>query len=505
MNILLVRPPYKRLMGIRQTPYFSLSIGYVGTCLEKHGFRVGLYNGENEALSRLAALPGERDIFESRRASMENYFAALKNERHPAWTEFRGLLDRFEPDAVGISVLSNEVGAAVALSRLVKSRRPGCPVVWGGVHPTFLPDASLGYGCVDYVVRGEGEETMLELCRFFETGSPAPSDIRGLSFIREDGAAAHTADRPLFRDIDALPFPDRRLSLLPERLKAMDTENLIASRGCPYRCTFCSSRLFWQKQVRMRSPEKILDEIEALKKSARLRHFIFLDDSFTLRREDIETVCRSLIRERTGIFWSTMTRADLLDEDLIGLMKRSGCIELNLGIETGSERMSRMISKDLKKAHVIQTVARIKKAGISCGTFFILGFPEETLDDLGETFDFMKSLAPTRIGLNIFEPQPGSELYERMIAMGLLSRDLDWAGQAFWPVTHTMKHVPEEAFASAVKDISAWVFQYNARAGGKLRKYRTHFIGRLRRDPRYFFYRAVKWGRTTVKSLFRTS
>jgi hypothetical protein len=117
----------------------------------------------------------------------------------------------------------------------------------------------------------------------------------------------------------------------------------------------------------------------------------------------------------------------------------------------------------------------------------------------------MKALAPTRIGLNIFEPQPGSELYDRMIQLRLLAPDIDWAGQAFWPVTHTMKHVPEEAFSSVVKDISSWVFQYNARAGGKLRKYRAHLIGRLLSDPRYYLYRGLKWGRTTVKGLFRTS
>jgi len=499
MNILLVRPPYKRLMGVRQPPYFSLGIGYLGSYLEKAGYRVHLYNAENQSMSRLDLLPDERDIFRVRGESQANYFSSLEEARHPVWEEYERILRDVSPDVVGISVLSNEVGSAVKMSRLTKAWKKNCAVVWGGVHPTFLPEESLRYGCVDYVVRGEGEQTMLELCRFLETGTPEAAAISGISYPDGSGRMHHTPDRPLLRDLDSLPIPRRQLSVLSSHLNAMDTENLIASRGCPYRCTFCSSRLFWNKTVRMRSPQNIVDEIVFLKADSGLRHFIFLDDSFTLLRENIENMCRALIRGKTRIFWSTMTRADLLDDALIGLMKRSGCIELNLGIETGSERVSRMISKDLKKDHVLHTVRSIKKAGISCGTFFILGFPEETLEDLHESFLFMKALEPTRIGLNIFEPQPGSDLYRRAIDLGLIDPRKDWARQAFWPREHFMKHVPAEQFSRAVREIASWVFDYNARTGTKLKKYRTHLGRRFWSDPRYFFYRGLRYARKRLQ------
>jgi len=127
---------------------------------------------------------------------------------------------------------------------------------------------------------------MLELCRFFKTGRPDPASIKGLSFFGKNGKIRHTENRPQIEKIDALPVPERRLSVLSSRLELMDTENLIASRGCPYRCTFCSSRLFWDKKVRMRSAENILAEIESLKAASGIRHFIFLDDSFTPARGD---------------------------------------------------------------------------------------------------------------------------------------------------------------------------------------------------------------------------
>jgi len=182
MNILLVRPPYKRLMGIRQSPYFSLSIGYVGAYLDRHGFRARLYNGENEDLPRLETLPGERDIFETRAEGMALYASALDRDGHPAWEEFRRILYQVKPDAVGISVLSNEVGAALKLSRLVKAWRKDCP------------SEPAGQGMAEGRLRRVGGRSS-----YLSPGRVTPLRVRRLCSARR-GRGDHAGALPFFQD-----------------------------------------------------------------------------------------------------------------------------------------------------------------------------------------------------------------------------------------------------------------------------------------------------------------
>ena len=157
MKVLLVRPPYHRLRGYRPSPYFPLGVGYVGAVLEKAGHNVKIWNADATVGITAGVMPDEVTMLKERRQRFEVYKEALRNDNHPVWIEVRDILKEFDPDVVGFTVLTPEVGSAVKFSAIAKEGRRDRVVVWGGHHATFLPDDVLSYGVVDIVVRGEGE------------------------------------------------------------------------------------------------------------------------------------------------------------------------------------------------------------------------------------------------------------------------------------------------------------------------------------------------------------
>jgi hypothetical protein len=486
MKILLIRPPYTRLRGAGQAPYFPLGLGYVGAALADAGHQVRLYDADNRAAGERSVATDQDSVFLSRSASSRAYQEALDQDLHPVWEEVRQVLRREQPDLVGLSVLTVEAGSALKISRLARETA-GAKVVWGGVHPTFCSDWVLGTGQVDFAVLGEGEQTVVELAGALERGESvaAIAGVAGAGRKTREGCA----ERPLIPELDGIPSPARAESLFPERYPPEAFGSIIASRGCPWRCSFCSSREFWAKKVRFRSAESVVEEVRRLRQDHGVRAFTFWDDAFTMVRERVETLCEAIIDSGMRISFRTATRLDLIDPPLLQLLSRAGCAQLELGVETGSQRLCALINKEIDLEQVGPSIKMIRRAGIGAGAFFMAGFPQEQLEDLRATFALMKSLDADDLVLNVFDPMPGSELFRLTQQLGLVPEKPDYADFPLWPEAHFAPEIPREVFDREIEEISRWVFAHNRSLKALVRRGRAI----LRSGPTVFLKKGLAY------------
>ena len=481
MKILLIRPPYTRLKGFGQSPYFPLGLGYIASILRENGFETRIYHVENPRLKDELLNTGADVVYDFRSGGYRRYRDSIKDDSHCVWKEVRETVETYKPDVVGISLLSVEVASALKISQICKEYNDKCIVVWGGVHPSFLPDECLKNKEVDFVVCGEGEYTMLELCQTLEKGGGFHG-IKGLSF-KYNAEIVHNPYREAIPNLDEIPYPARDAVLYPESFDFKSLGSMILSRGCPFRCTFCSSRNFWDKKVRFRSPENVIKEIKILKDTYGTTHVMFWDDTFTMNRVLIQKYCNAIIDAGFKITWRTSTRADFVDEELLKLMKKAGCVKLEIGVESGSDRMRKIIHKDVTNEQIRHAFNLINKSGIGSGSFFMAGFPEETVADLMQTFQLMKDLNANEMAFNILDPMPGSEDYEKCKRLGLVPENPDWNDFPFWPDAHYVKNISREDFTKYANMIAKWLYEHNNSFKNKFKRNKYQILFLLRNDP----------------------
>ncbi|MBN1356092.1 radical SAM protein [bacterium] len=479
-RVLYIRPPYTRLKGLGQASYFPLGIGYLTAVTDSiPDVEARMYHAENQAGGERDPVVDKQSVFQSRSQAQKNYFSALDNDRHPVWNEIESVLTSYRPDAVGLGVLTPEVGSALKISRMVKSLLPGTRVVWGGVHPTFCAGSILEYPFVDYIVSGEGESTIRDLIECMKNDTD-PGSVPGVVTRSTNSSCI---PRPLIQSLDEIPLPARDKTIFPGRYSPVAMGSIMYSRGCPWRCGFCSSRRFWREKVRFRDPEAVTAEIRRLITDYGIRTFTFWDDTFTINRTVTERICEAIIRLNTKVGWRTATRVDVLDNDMLELLKRAGCFQIELGIETGSPEMLEKIRKDIDLDMVPQTIARVHKHKIACGVFFMAGFPDETGEDLLKTDRLIRAIKPAEIVLNVFDPMPGSEQYERTIELGLLPPNPDFARMLLWPDAHYAANIERDEFSERIEMISRYIFSYNTSKPALCRRALPE-IGQLLRTDR---------------------
>ena len=312
-------------------------------------------------------------------------------------------------DLVGITATTSLAANALAIARIVKAEYPQARVVLGGVHPTVLPKECLAERTVDLVVRGEGEETLREIAREVPV-----EDIHGVSFS-SDGGVVHTAERELIKDLDSLPLP--AYDLLPMgkyypaagAYKRLPASSVLATRGCPGRCTFCH-RIFGNR-LRTRSGGKVAQEVKHLQDRYGIREICFYDDTFTVLKREVEAFCRALKNLGVDVTWSCFSRVDTVDEELLGTMKEAGCHQIMYGIEAASSEILKNIKKCTELEEAENAVATAKKIGIDVRAAFMLGNPGETEETMAETLAFAIRLNPELAIFNITTPFPGTEMY----------------------------------------------------------------------------------------------
>ena len=320
-------------------------------------------------------------------------------------------------DIVGINCLSAYFLEVIELSRQLKKR--GFTVVIGGPHASALPEMTLEATRADYIIVGEGELTFWELIECLKHNKPT-ENIPGLLTKKDK----KTINRQLIDDLDSLPFPDwkqinpRIYKKAPHGglIKSFPVAPLITSRGCPFECTFCSSPFLWDRKIRFRSPQNVVDEIAYLVKEFKIKEVHFEDDNLTLKRKHVEDICNLILKRKIKINWATPNgiRVDTLDLELLRLMKRSGCYFIAFGIESGNQG----ILDNAKKGVNLETVRRVaslaKKAGIVTQGFFIFGLPGETEETMKETMAFAKSIPLDKAQFLLLDILPGSELWSQL-------------------------------------------------------------------------------------------
>ncbi len=335
--------------------------------------------------------------------------------------ELAAQLAAYQPRLVGVTAMTPTVPEALRAAKIAKRTVPGAKVVLGGVHPTLDPAGVLDDANVDYVIRGEGEEALASLSAALDSGLD-PRGADGLSY-RMDSMVVIKRKARLIADLDSLPMPDY-LAFPVERyiehnrhLRGIRGISMIASRGCPFQCTFCAVHQTMGRKWRIKSPQRVIDELVLLKECHQLEGIWFKDSIFNLDRRWVKEFCRLMIEHRVEIAWQALTRIDLIEEEELQLMKRAGLTQLHLGIESGSPKSLVRLKKGITVATIKEKVALAKRY-VNVFGFFMIGIPGENETDVRQTFELAKSLDLDRWNWSIYSPLPGSALYEDLVAEG---------------------------------------------------------------------------------------
>lgn len=335
-------------------------------------------------------------------------------------------LKSFDPDILGITSVTPSIYQAYKVAETAKKVNENCVVVLGGPHATFLPRQTLEE-CkhVDIIVRGEGEETIKELVSVIEKEETLDR-VKGLTF-RKGNEIFDVEPRPFTRDIDAIPFPSR--DLLPMHLyhfNGVKYTTMLTSRGCPFRCSFCSSSRLFGGHWRGRTPENVLEEMGEVYEEYNIRNIEFADDTFTLDQKRAERVCDEIIRQGWDISWGTSSRVDTLSRALVEKMKKAGCWILFLGIESGCQKILDAVGKRITVEQARKAVKIVKDAGIRVLGSFIIGFLQDTTETIKETIKFAKSLNLDYAEFSILTPYPGTPIFDYAKENNMLLTE-DWS------------------------------------------------------------------------------
>ena len=403
MKVLFINPKTNLPIETRTSP--SLGLAYLGAVSERQGHTVRVYDGDVEHIS------------------------------------LEKVLRDFAPDLVGITANTIQIKSAWRDAAIVKSVADH-PVVLGGPHPTVLPAESAERPEVDIVVRGEGEATWEELCQWrgadgeWRGSISGLQSVSGISYQTPDGQVRHNPDRPVIEDLGSLPLPAYHLFRLDRYTNLQPTVDRIAgpsypiltSRGCPYRCTYCSQ--IGPRRWRMRSPQSVVAEWRWLVRDLGAAEIGVLDDSFNINRQRVLDICDLLIKEElTHVPWIMINgiRANLADKELLGRMKQAGCIRSAFGVESGNQEiLDSVIDKQLTLEQVRAAFKAAKEVGMETIGFFMVGLPGETEETMEDTIRFAIELDPVVANFSMATPFPGTEMSRIVEKKGrLLVKDYD--------------------------------------------------------------------------------
>jgi radical SAM superfamily enzyme YgiQ (UPF0313 family) len=334
------------------------------------------------------------------------------------------IIREFSPDVIGISVLTPSAEVVYEISRNIRSHFPDTIIVMGNMHASLFSDEILSANYADFIAHREGELTMTELLKALANNGNL-EEIRGISFKR-NGAIRHNPMRLHIEDLDSLPFPAWDLFNLDKYStdprtavkRGVVERQILASRGCPNQCTFCSSRTERSlgTKYRMRNPKLVVDEMVFMYENFGSKVFSFMDLAFPLVRSHAASFCNEIIKRGLNkkFKWVTECRVKPLDQDLLLLMKKAGCVRLNFGIESGNDEILKILKKNFTTKAVRNAVRMAKKAGIEVDGMFMIGLPGETDETIKQTIDFAVELKVRYAIFNIFVPYPGCELWDTL-------------------------------------------------------------------------------------------
>ena len=334
-----------------------------------------------------------------------------------------------KPDIVSISALTPTIGVALDSADKIKQVKPDTVVVLGGYHPTFEYESVLKEESVDVVVRGEGEYTVLELVQAIDEGRDL-KEVKGLAFHdKDDGSLILTPDREIIEDLDELPFPAFHLFPMEKYRILNITTNvatIITTRGCPMQCSFCSSAALHGNHLRRRSYTNVVDEIEIRLTEQNIDTIAFMDDTFTLNKKFVRDFCKEIKRRNLKFWWGCTSRVDTLDEELLQLMKDSGCITIFMGVESADQQMLDKMNKSITLEKTEKAFKLARKIGIRTIASCVIGMPEDTRENIKKTIKFVDNLKPNYALYSLATPYPGTRFYKETFEKNLINIK-DWS------------------------------------------------------------------------------
>lgn len=334
---------------------------------------------------------------------------------------------RTGPDVIGMTVSCHTSYALKSLD-ILKGLLPQTRIVVGGPQVTFTADYVLSkYKSIDFVIRGEGDYTMLKLVSAIEE-SRDPREVDGLSYRRDD-KVRNNPDAPLIEDLDELPYPARHLVNL-EEYPEESRITLISSRGCPHKCIFCVSPTMW-KRYRPRSVENVLEELVHLEEEYSPKRMNFVDDTFAVGRERTLKLCQGMLQRGLDVPWTAMTRVVHIDKELLHEMYRAGSRILYFGAESGDDSTLRTINKGISASQIESAVKMALEIGFEVMCSFVINLPFETPEGARTTIRFAKKLRSlgAEIQAHSLFPYPGTEVFNNMDKYNLT---LNYQGEELW-------------------------------------------------------------------------
>jgi anaerobic magnesium-protoporphyrin IX monomethyl ester cyclase len=381
VKVALISPKWNQMVN----SYPSLGLAYLAAALEQHGHEARVYD------------------------------FGLDPDR-PLEQEVQDVL-AFGPSLVGLTSMTSAYHSIAATLDLLRAGTQ-VPVVIGGPHATVFPERTLRECAgLDYLVVGEGEETLLELVEVIE-GRRDAGTVAGLCY-RRDGQVLRNPDRPLIRDLDALPLPARHLFQLnryPLFTRAGGRMlTVLTSRGCPYNCSYCFKGIVG-RTYRQRSPENLIAELKTLIATYNIRDFYFIDDLFTLDLKRLERILDLVLAEKLNIRWQCLARVDRVTPEILLKMGRAGCREVHYGIESGNQEILDRVGKRITLEQVRNVVTWTHRAGIRSKGYFMLGLPGDTEETMEQTIQFAAGLDLDDAMFSLTTPFPGTRLWEELVA-----------------------------------------------------------------------------------------
>jgi len=356
----------------------------------------------------------------------------------PQWgTKFREAL-RDKPVCFGVSCMTGpQIVRALAACKALKTRYPDVPIVWGGIHPSILPEQTLGSPYVDVVVVGEGEATLLDLVKALAGGGPL-SAVAGIAY-RDNGQVRFTSPRP-FVDLSAqppLPYDLVDVDLYRRRIFGSDHVSVCSSRGCPFRCGFCYDSVVHKRTWRAMQPERVVEELTRLVRDYGIRGFNFTDDNLFTNLDHahrlMEQIARADLKLRIGKLHVRVDSVRRMDDEFLDLLARVGVERLTIGVESGSQRVLDLIEKGLRAEHVLEVSGKLVGRPFLPLFLFMMGLPTETPEELAQSVRLSERLLrqnpKAAKTFNIYTPYPGTALYQLAVEMGMKEprRLEDWA------------------------------------------------------------------------------
>jgi anaerobic magnesium-protoporphyrin IX monomethyl ester cyclase len=337
-----------------------------------------------------------------------------------------------KPDFIGFSCSTSTFLDGVRLAKISKSIKSDIKVVFGGAHVSALKEIIIkDYECIDYIVVGEGEQTLNEL---INADYENLQNVKNIVFKNSDGEIVFTGYRKELLDLDTLPFPAYdKLEGYPGKYKlpifnypVTPNSSCISSRGCPYSCSYCDRSVF-RKSFRFNSAQYLYDHFKYLNKNFGIKHVNFYDDQFTFNKNRVMNFCDLMISGNLKMSFNCAARAEHLDAELISAMKTAGCWMISLGIETGDENLLARHRQNADLEMLRDKISLIKNAGIRVKALLMMGLPGETEESIAKSKKYVFSLPIDDFNLAKFTPFPGSPIYQQIKNGTVLGTfDEDW-------------------------------------------------------------------------------